>query len=80
MMPNGFALLVARSSICIEREARSRRWEKYQDGYISSPSRRTFQKGFTDSELIELFGGGCSVVDFDFKVTDSCAVILNLNG
>jgi hypothetical protein len=35
----------------IEREARNRGWRPHGDGYISSDSTRTFQKGHDVSEL-----------------------------
>jgi hypothetical protein len=54
--PGGHMLLVARSDSAITREAHRRQWEPFNDGWISSRDRGTFQKGIRHSELAWLLG------------------------
>jgi DNA phosphorothioation-associated putative methyltransferase len=50
----GLILISARSKSDVERHAKKRGWPKFGDGYISSKAKRTFQKGFMESELVKL--------------------------
>lgn len=54
MKGNGRLVVATRSYADIESQARSRRWHQHADGYWSSTSRRTFQRGFTADELADL--------------------------
>jgi len=47
----GLLVISARTKRSIEQHARSRSWERYGDGYISSESRRTFQVGLDYPDL-----------------------------
>jgi exonuclease III len=47
-------LIVARSHSEIQSQAQKGNWAETSDGFISSPSKSTFQKGFTTDELKEL--------------------------
>lgn len=49
---NGYMLVTARSVFEIEKEAQSKNWPIHSDGYWSSVSKRTFQKGITETEII----------------------------
>jgi SAM-dependent methyltransferase len=49
---NGYMLVTARSVFEIEKEAQTKNWPIYSDGYWSSTSKRTFQKGIPESEMI----------------------------
>ena len=54
----GGALFVAsRTSSEIEKGARTGGWERHDDGYISSPSKGTFQHGFSSKDLLSLCAG-----------------------
>ena len=50
----GFLLLSTRTDKEIKTAAKKSKWEKFGDGFISSESKMTFQKGFTGDELEEL--------------------------
>lgn len=48
----GRMLVVCRSPSAIEQIARRRRWPRYNDGYWSSESKGTFQRGISAQELL----------------------------
>ena len=50
----GRLLVVARSRCEIEHAAREGSWQFYNDGYISSEGRDTFQRGIEEVEILEL--------------------------
>ena len=58
--PGGFLLLSTRTSVEISNCGRDNSWTPSNDGYVSSASLQTFQKGFDGPELQELF---CSTVN-----------------
>jgi SAM-dependent methyltransferase/exonuclease III len=49
---NGYLLIVSRSPMTIQREVENKKWQKYNDGYISHPGKMTFQKGITEDEMM----------------------------
>lgn len=55
MTKNSILYLAVRSEQHIEKLAKKNNWEKYNDGYLSSVSKGTFQKGFDYQELLMLF-------------------------
>jgi exonuclease III len=50
----GYLFVVTRSSNAIQREAKTKGWEQFNDGYFSHKGRRTFQKGLDQSDIIKL--------------------------
>lgn len=54
--PGGYLLLAARSESAIAKEAQRGRWKPFNDGWISSPEKGTFQKGIRQVELAWLLG------------------------
>ena len=54
LAPFGRILIATRSEKAIQSEAQKKHWPRWQDGYISSESRRTFQKGL-DHQTLEMY-------------------------
>ena len=52
--PGGSLVVATRHYRLIERQALQRDWDIYNDGYITSLDRGTFQKGFVCGELSSL--------------------------
>ena len=50
----GIILISTRTSREIEGEARKKSWEPFGDGYISSPTRGTFQTGIDGPDILEM--------------------------
>jgi hypothetical protein len=48
----GLLLLAARSPSAIESEAKKKDWAKLGDGFLSSPSKGTFQRGMSGDEIL----------------------------
>lgn len=62
--PDGLLLIAARSESAITAEAKRGNWPRHNDGWISSTSKGTFQKGVGPAELGWLLGGaGLSIVE-----------------
>jgi SAM-dependent methyltransferase len=51
LQPNGVLIIATRSPETIEHEALTKHWKPYNDGYWSSVSRRTFQRGISLKEI-----------------------------
>lgn len=47
----GYLAIACRSPEAIDREAAAKRWPKFNDGYWSSSTRKTFQKGISNREI-----------------------------
>lgn len=54
--PGGYLLLAARSEAAVQAEAQKGHWQPLNDGWISSPSKNTFQRGIPSAELGWLVG------------------------
>jgi DNA phosphorothioation-associated putative methyltransferase len=54
---NGLLVLASRSPQAIASEASTKNWTPYRDGYLSSPTRGTFQRGISAEELKVLIEG-----------------------
>jgi DNA phosphorothioation-associated putative methyltransferase len=67
--PGGLMYIVSRTRSQIAAEAVSGRWKQFGDGYISSQSRRTFQKGHDREDLMSLASSleGSQVADFHMR-------------
>jgi exonuclease III len=52
----GYILVTARSDSAIAKEAARGKWQPFNDGWISSPGKGTFQKGIRQVELAWLLG------------------------
>jgi DNA phosphorothioation-associated putative methyltransferase len=50
---NGILIVSVRSEKIINTLAKSRKWAVYNDGYITSKEKGTFQKGFSSQEIID---------------------------
>jgi exonuclease III len=76
----GFLVLATRSARAINREASNKGWKSHKDGYLSSESKGTFQKGI-DVEEIEsyLVDSGLKVRitnSSELKVQDATVVLI----
>lgn len=68
--PGGYVLVAARSEAAVTAEARRGRWEKFNDGWISSGSKGTFQRGIPREELGWLFGAaGLELAEVHLSMT-----------
>lgn len=67
--PGGSCYVVSRTRSQIASQARSGRWKTCSDGYISSESRRTFQKGHDRQDLVDLASclDECQILNFSMK-------------
>ncbi len=54
--PGGYLLIAARSEKAIATEARKGNWARFNDGWISSPQKGTFQRGVPEAEIAWLLG------------------------
>ncbi len=52
--PGGFLVISARSERAVQREAARNSWAPYRDGYISHPSKSTFQHGCSVREITQM--------------------------
>ena len=57
--PGGVLFVATRTDLEINSEAKRCGWAQYGDGYISSPDRRTFQLGFSASDITALIPDSC---------------------
>ena len=53
---DGVLVVATRSPKAIQAEARRKAWKEFRDGYLSSPSRGTFQRGISEEEILSYFG------------------------
>jgi hypothetical protein len=71
--------LAVRSEREIERFAKRRAWVQYNDGYISSLTKKTFQKGFSAAELAQLtLEAGFNEVEVNERLNKSSTIMLAL--
>jgi hypothetical protein len=54
LAPSGCLVVATRSPWSISREAKSKGWDRFNDGFISHEGRGTFQKGIGRAELVSL--------------------------
>ncbi|MDW7732028.1 MAG: hypothetical protein SCH66_06330 [Methanolobus sp.] len=77
---DGILIIATRSSRAINREASSKDWKVYNDGYWSSEKKLTFQKGIDTEEIIEYLSESGLKVDMttpsELKVQDSTVVLI----
>jgi len=75
--PGGHLLIVARSESAIAKEAQRGKWKRFNDGWISSLNKGTFQKGILHSELAWLLGAvGMPVAPCGLRCSSEVAWIL----
>lgn len=75
--PGGFLLVAARSEKAISIEARKGKWTKFNDGWVSSPQRGTFQRGVPTEEIAWLLGAiGFSLVQQEFRLSSDVSWLL----
>jgi exonuclease III len=68
--PGGHMLLAARSESVVATEARKGGWIAFNDGWISSPSRGTFQRGIPRGEIEWLLGiAGFEITDLNLHLS-----------
>ena len=68
--PGGHILVAARSESAVASEARRGGWAKCNDGWISSPSKGTFQRGIPREEIGWLYGAvGFEIAAVDFRLS-----------
>ncbi len=68
--PGGYVLVAARSVAAVTAEARRGRWRKFNDGWISSASKGTFQRGIPREELGWLLGAAdLELADVSLRLT-----------
>ena len=68
--PGGYVLLAARSEAAVAAEAKRGGWSKFNDGWISSASKGTFQRGIPREELGWLLGAaGLELADLSLRLT-----------
>jgi hypothetical protein len=68
--PGGYVLVAARSEAAVAAEAKRGEWAAFNDGWISSVSKRTFQRGIPREELGWLLGAvGLELVDVGLRLS-----------
>lgn len=76
---DGILMIATRSSYEIETQADQKNWECHNDGYWSSKSRGTFQKGIDEQEIIDL-GNLCGFTKTEYttliKVNKNTSVMV----
>lgn len=72
----GTLFLSVRSKTTIDHAADIGEWACHKDGYISSESKGTFQKGFTESELENLIDN-CELPEMLVALTSPSPVVVN---
>jgi 2-polyprenyl-3-methyl-5-hydroxy-6-metoxy-1,4-benzoquinol methylase len=81
MKPSGHMFLAARSESAIAKEAERGHWEAFNDGWISSSEKGTFQKGIRREELAWLLGMvGLEPCPSSLRFTADVAWMLGRNG
>jgi hypothetical protein len=79
--PNGLLVIATRSPQAIRSEASRKNWLKFSDGYLSSASRGTFQRGISADEIGELVGNALSELPGVLTgISADCAVLVLRNG
>lgn len=72
----GLLVVASRSPRAIASEASTKNWIPYRDGYLSSPTRGTFQRGISSEEIKALVEGPVSELTDKLKATsDTCVVV-----
>jgi SAM-dependent methyltransferase len=68
--PGGYVLVAARSPAAVAAAAQKGGWVPFHDGWISSASKGTFQRGIPREELKSLLGeAGLEVADVSLRLT-----------
>ena len=58
--------ILAVRDMSVNKEAKIKNWKKYKDGFVSSASRKTFQKGFSSVAIKKLTKEvGFNVLDYN---------------
>ena len=69
-------LIVTRSEREVTARANRCGWKKWEDGYWSSETKRTFQKGMTQQEIIKYVPKGFKRSEVQIKVKDATAILI----
>jgi 2-polyprenyl-3-methyl-5-hydroxy-6-metoxy-1,4-benzoquinol methylase len=77
----GYIVVATRSPKAIESEAKLKEWVAFEDGYLSSPAKGTFQRGISQQEIVSYFKlGSVTLLDSPFEKTSSvCVCFLQRN-
>ncbi len=68
--PGGYILVAARSEAVVAAEAKKGGWARFNDGWISSASKGTFQRGIPREELGWLLGAvGLELIDVGLRLS-----------
>lgn len=79
----GILIVAARSPATITGEAAKKAWKSFRDGYLSSPSRGTFQKGISRAELLAYFDfAKFEAIDVNIPISSdvTCVCLRRLSG
>jgi DNA phosphorothioation-associated putative methyltransferase len=76
--PRGLLVVATRSPQAIDSEASKKKWPSYKDGYLSSASRGTFQRGISSDEIRMLIEGSLSELKENVKTSSNDACMLAL--
>lgn len=75
--PGGHVLLAARSVTAVAAEAKRGGWSPFNDGWISSASKGTFQRGIPREELSWLLGAaGLELADISLRLTSDVSWLI----
>jgi SAM-dependent methyltransferase len=75
--PGGYLLVAARSERVIASEARKGKWLRFNDGWISSPEKGTFQHGVSTEEIAWLLGAiGFHLTQQNFRLSSDVSCLM----
>ena len=79
--PSGLLVVATRSPQAISSEALAKNWLPFKDGYLSSPTRGTFQRGISVKEIQDLIQGPVlELSDVSIPSSpDSCVAVFQKN-
>ena len=74
VVSGGLLVVATRTDTLIEGLAGKRKWSMFDDGYITSPERKTFQKGFNSNELKDIMINHLNLIDIKTVINTSDAL------
>ena len=75
--PGGHLLIAARSESAVAGEARRGRWGQFNDGWVSTPGKGTFQKGIPTAEIGWLMGAvGFQIAECALRLSSDVSWLL----